>query len=82
MIDKWERVGNLQNSRYAHRAIRNDDRIYVVGGQGTLYVIRTQKILVQINIIIDLNLPSKLKTYPFSVKLKFGHAMRTTIQLT
>ena len=28
-IDKWEYVGNLQNSRYAHRAIANKDRIYV-----------------------------------------------------
>ena len=35
-IDKWERVGNLQKSRYDHRAIVNEDRIYVVGGQGTL----------------------------------------------
>jgi len=31
-IDKWEHVGNLQNSRHGHRAIANDDRIYVVGG--------------------------------------------------
>ena len=35
-IDKWERVGNLQNSRRGHRAIANEDRIYVVGGDGTL----------------------------------------------
>ena len=35
-IDKWERVGNLQNSRDAHRVIANNDRIYVVGGSGTL----------------------------------------------
>ena len=35
-IDKWERVGNLQDSRANHRAIVNDDRIYVVGGEGTL----------------------------------------------
>jgi len=35
-IDHWERVGNLQNSRYGHRAIENEDRIYVVGGDGTL----------------------------------------------
>ena len=35
-IDKWERVGNLQNSRRGHRAIANEDRIYVVGGSGTL----------------------------------------------
>ena len=33
-IDKWERVGNLQNSRAIHRAIANEDRIYVVGGNG------------------------------------------------
>ena len=35
-IDKWERVGNLQNPRRGHRAIANEDRIYVVGGDGTL----------------------------------------------
>ena len=35
-IDKWESVGNLQNSRGGHRAIANQDRIYVVGGRGTL----------------------------------------------
>ena len=35
-IDQWERVGNLQNSRLSHRAIANGDRIYVVGGEGTL----------------------------------------------
>ena len=35
-IDKWQRVGNLQNSRHADRAIANEDRIYVVGGYGTL----------------------------------------------
>ena len=34
-IDKWERVGNLQVLRIRHRAIANDDRIYVVGGDGT-----------------------------------------------
>ena len=34
--DKWERAGNLQRSRHAHRAIANGDRIYVVGGVGTL----------------------------------------------
>ena len=38
IINKWERVGNLQNSRRGHRAISNGDRIYVVGGSGTLYV--------------------------------------------
>ena len=37
-IDKWERVGNLQDVRRGHRAIANNDRIYVVGGPGTLYV--------------------------------------------
>ena len=37
-LDKWERVGNLQDSRYVHRAIANDDRIYVVGGDGPRYV--------------------------------------------
>ena len=35
-IDKWERVGNLQKSRREHRALANEDRIYVVGGYGTL----------------------------------------------
>ena len=35
-IDIWERVGNLQNPRHYHRAIANADRIYVVGGEGTL----------------------------------------------
>ena len=35
-IDKWESVGNLQKSRSYHRAIANEDRIYVVGGRGTL----------------------------------------------
>ena len=39
-IDKWERVGNLQDSRYAHRAIANDNRIYVVGGWGIQYVFK------------------------------------------
>ena len=31
-IDKWERIGNLQQARRSHRAIENDNRIYVVGG--------------------------------------------------
>ena len=35
-INKWEVVGNLQKPRYAHRANANEDRIYVVGGSGTL----------------------------------------------
>ena len=35
-IDKWEQVGNLQHPRHYHRAIANGDRIYVVGGYGTL----------------------------------------------
>ena len=35
-IDKWARVGYLQGSRLEHRAIANDDRIYVIGGSGTL----------------------------------------------
>lgn len=34
-LDKWEKVGNLQNDRYALRAIPNGDRIYVVGGVNT-----------------------------------------------
>ena len=37
IIDKWERVGNLQDTRYFHRSIAKDDRIYVVGGHGTRY---------------------------------------------
>ena len=32
-VDKWERIGNLQDKRHAHRAIINDNRIYVVGGR-------------------------------------------------
>ena len=35
-IDKWEHVGSLQKSRHYHRAIANEDRIYVVGGNGIL----------------------------------------------
>ena len=35
-IDKWAHVGNLQKSRREHRAIANGDRIYVVGGIGSL----------------------------------------------
>ena len=35
-LDKWEQVGNLQQARNGHRAISNGDRIYVVGGYGTL----------------------------------------------
>ena len=30
--DDWEHVGNLQNPRIGHRAIVNENRIYVVGG--------------------------------------------------
>ena len=37
--NKWERIGNLQDSRDWHRAIVNDDRLYVIGGSGTQYVI-------------------------------------------
>ena len=32
-LDKWEHVGNLQQARYGHRAISNDDRIYIIGGE-------------------------------------------------
>ena len=35
-IDKWEHVGNLQTRRDMHRAIANEDRIYVIGGEGNL----------------------------------------------
>ena len=45
--NKWDRVGNLQDSRRYHRAIVNDDRIYVVGGEGTRYVICTLNLLYQ-----------------------------------
>ena len=31
-IDEWERVGNLQNSRFGQRAISYENRIYVIGG--------------------------------------------------
>ena len=34
--DKWERVGNLLDSRAYHRAIANQDRFYVLGGSGIL----------------------------------------------
>ena len=37
-IDKWERVGSLQIYRRGHRAMANEDRIYVVGGVGESYV--------------------------------------------
>ena len=30
--DNWEHVGNLQKPRIGHRAIVNENRIYVVGG--------------------------------------------------
>ena len=36
-VDKWERVGNLQHVRYAHRAITNENRIYIVGGAYGIY---------------------------------------------
>ena len=35
--DNWKRIGNLQNFRQWHRAIANDDRIYVTGGYGKVY---------------------------------------------
>ncbi len=34
-IDNWEHVGNLQEARNGHRAIANDDQMFVVGGWGT-----------------------------------------------
>ena len=34
-IDKWEAVGNIQQTRYSPRAISNGDRMYVVGEEGT-----------------------------------------------
>ena len=66
-IDQWERVGNLQDSRRYHRAIANDDRIYVVGGEGQRYV-------------FFLNIRSKILF--FSVKLKSGRSIIMTIPST
>ena len=37
-INKWEQVGNLQNSRYSHRAISNEDIIHIVGGNAIRFV--------------------------------------------
>ena len=34
-LDKWEHMGNLQQARDGFRAISNNDRIYVIGGNGT-----------------------------------------------
>ena len=34
--NRWKRVGNLKDSRRGHRAIANNNRIYVVGGSLTL----------------------------------------------
>ena len=41
-LDKWEQVGNLQTIRYAHRAIPNQDKIYVVGGWATRRFVKTE----------------------------------------
>ena len=35
-LDEWTLVGNLQAVRGYHRATANEDRIYVVGGEGYL----------------------------------------------
>ena len=42
-IDDWEHVGNLQDKRYVHRTIENDNRIYVVGGHETRYIFDENK---------------------------------------
>ena len=34
-LDQWTEVGNLKAARLGPSAISNDDRIYVVGGEGT-----------------------------------------------
>ena len=34
-LDSWTEVGNLQTTRYGPRAIQNENRIYVVGGEDT-----------------------------------------------
>ena len=52
-IDRWERIGNLQNSRQSHRAIANQDRIYIVGGEGVLYVFSDQIFKIIHNIIFS-----------------------------
>lgn len=31
-LDKWEHIGNLQAQRAGHRAIANENRMYVIGG--------------------------------------------------
>ena len=31
-MDKWEQIGNLQAKRAGHRAISNENRMYVIGG--------------------------------------------------
>ena len=30
--DGWSKLDNLQRGRYAHRAIVNGDKVYVIGG--------------------------------------------------
>ena len=66
-IDKWERVGYLRHSRYSHRAIANNDRIYVVGGNGNQYVFHFKS-------------PINVSSF-FSGKQKSGRSMKTKIQL-
>ena len=34
-LDQWTEVGNLKAARLGPSAISNDDRMYVVGGDGT-----------------------------------------------
>lgn len=31
-VEQWIELGNLQEPRKGHRAIRNGDRVYVIGG--------------------------------------------------
>ena len=34
----WTKLDDLQTGRYAHRAIVNGDKVYVIGGYGKQYV--------------------------------------------
>ena len=58
-IVRWERVGNLQNSRQSHRTIANQDRIYIVGGEGVLYVFSDQIFRIIYNIQQNRNMVAR-----------------------